>query len=434
MGITMNTPKDNKSSTTGNVTLLAFFFGLSYFAQGIGQHVGLVSQPLKFFFKETLGMNPAQTTEFLAILTIPWMIKPLYGLLSDFFPLFGYRRKSWLLVTNLAAAGGFLWLTGLSTPSLIVTALFLTALGTAASDVLIDAIMVEKGQLTGMTARFQSVQWTCISIASVGSSLAGGYLCTIFKDNPASALHVAAMITLFAPVVVLVSSWLIVKEQRSTSNIEQMKIATAGLWTALRSKTLWAVAFFLAFWYFSPSLGNVWYYHQSDTLQFSQGFIGTLDAIAAGGQLLGAILYGVVFAHRSLRSQLLFSIATGTVGSLAYLLLLTPSPYAGAIAIGINLVFGAASMIAVLSTMTLAAQACPGGAEGFTFAALMSVTNGFTQISAIVGARLFVSVFQSLTPLILISAGFTAACIFLLPLLRGVPDKAKTEDDGAKKE
>lgn len=418
---------NNKSSTTTNVTWLAAFFGLAYFAQGIGQHVGLVAQPLKFFFKETLGMDPAQTTEFLAILTIPWMIKPLYGLLSDFVPVFGYRRKSWLLITNLAAACGFLWLTGLGNPSTIVAALFITALGTAASDVLIDAVMVEKGKQTGMTARFQSVQWTCISVASVGTSLLGGYLCTLFKDNPSSALHMAALISMFAPLSVLVGNWLIVREERAASNIEQAKIASAGLWTALKSKTLWAVAFFLAFWYFSPSLGNVWYYHQTDTLQFSQSFIGILDAVAAGGQLLGAILYGVVFAQRSLRFQLIFSIITGTIGTLAYLLLLGPSPYAGAIALGINLVFGAASMIAVLTTMTLAAQACPGGAEGFTFAALMSVTNGFTQLSAIVGARLFVSVFQSLTPLILISAGFTFACFFLLPLLRGVPEKQESK-------
>jgi hypothetical protein len=34
------------------------------------------------------------------------MIKPLYGLLTDFIPLFGYRRKSYLLLmAGLAVAG-----------------------------------------------------------------------------------------------------------------------------------------------------------------------------------------------------------------------------------------------------------------------------------------------------------------------------------------
>ena len=137
---------------------LLFLFSLAYFAQGIGQHVGLVAQPLRFFFKETLGLDPAQTTEFLAILTIPWTLKPLYGLVSDFVPLLGYRRKTWLLATNALAALGFLWLAGLTEPRAIVAALLISAFGTAASDVIIDSVMVENGKRTGMTAVFQSAQ------------------------------------------------------------------------------------------------------------------------------------------------------------------------------------------------------------------------------------------------------------------------------------
>lgn len=408
---------------------LIFLFGLVYFAQGIGQHVGLVSQPLQFFFKQALGLDPAQTTEYLAILTLPWAIKPLYGLLSDFIPLFGYRRKTWLLVTNSLAAGGFLWLTGLNEPQTIVTALLLTAFGTAASDVIIDAVMVENGKKTGMTAKFQSVQWTWINLASIGTSLLGGYLCTIFE--PGTALHVAAVATMFAPLSVMAASWLIVREEKSQANIAELKATTRSLWQSLRSKTLWAVLFFLAFWNFSPSFGSPWYYHQVDTLGFTQSFIGILGAIGAAGQVIGAIAYGKFFAARPLKQQLIFSITSGTVGTLAYLLLVTPSDYSAAIAISINIVFGAASMIATLSTLTLAAQACPSKAEGFTFAALMSVTNLFAQLSAIIGARLYVNVFHSLTPLILVSAAFTFACFILLPILRGVPEgSAGGDGDG----
>lgn len=422
------TPSNNNQDLTAYARRLIILFGLVYFCQGIGQHVGLVSQPLQFFFKQALGLNPAQVTEYLAVLTIPWAIKPLYGLVSDFIPLFGYRRKTWLLVTNALAAGGFLWLFGLDNPVTIVSALMLTAFGTAASDVIIDAVMVENGKKTGMTANFQSVQWLWINIASVGTSLFGGWLCTMFEPN--TALHVAAIITMCAPIAVMVTSWLIVREEKSPINVAEMKATTKSLFAGFRSKTLWAVIAFLAFWYFSPSFGSPWYYHQVDTLHFSQAFIGILGAIGSAGQVLGAIAYGKFFAKRPLKQQLAFSIVTGTIGTLAYLLLLTPTAYSQAIAIGINLVFGAAAMIATLSTLTLAAQACPPKAEGFTFAALMSVTNAFTQISAIIGARLYVDVFHSLTPLILVSAGFTFACFLLLPILSSVPE-AKQDDDDA---
>jgi hypothetical protein len=38
---------------------------------------------------------------------IPWLIKPIYGLISDFVPLFGQRRKSYFVLTSgIATAMG----------------------------------------------------------------------------------------------------------------------------------------------------------------------------------------------------------------------------------------------------------------------------------------------------------------------------------------
>lgn len=33
---------------------------------------------------------------------LPWVIKPLYGFISDSIPLFGYRRRSYLMLCGLA--------------------------------------------------------------------------------------------------------------------------------------------------------------------------------------------------------------------------------------------------------------------------------------------------------------------------------------------
>ena len=398
---------------------LIILFGLVYFSQGIGQHVGLVYRPLQFYFKEELGLNPAQVTEYLAVLTIPWMIKPLYGLVTDFIPLAGFRRKSWLLLANTLATIGLLWLAGQTSPAGIVTALLITAIGTAASDVIIDAIMVESGKRTGLTARFQSVQWLWINIASIFSHLIGGQLAANFK--PGTALHIAAVMTLVAPVAVMVTSWLIVREERSTLALGEMRETAGNLVEAFKSRTLWLVIAFLGFWNFSPSFGTPWYYHQTDTLKFSQDFIGVLGAVASAGAVLGSFAYWQLFSKLPLRRQLVMAIAAGTVGTLLYALLLTPSAITTYLAVGIDFLLGAVSMVALLATLTLAAQACPPKSEGFTFAALMSVLNGFTQLSAIIGARLYTDVFDKrMLPLIIISAAFTAACFLLLPLLRSL--------------
>ena len=189
---------NNGGSNDSYVKKLVFMFGLVYFAQGLAQASGLISQPLSFYMKEVLHFDEAQSTSYLAVLTLPWIIKPLYGLVSDFIPLFGYRRKSWLLLLNVISAGAFFWLTGLDEPSKIVFALLLTAFGTAASDVIVDALMVENGQKFNMVGKFQSVQWFWFYAAQIATSLAGGWLASM--SDPGTGLHVAAMITMFAAV------------------------------------------------------------------------------------------------------------------------------------------------------------------------------------------------------------------------------------------
>lgn len=83
---------------------------------------------------------------------------------------------------------------------------------------------------------------------------------------------------------------------------------------------------------------------------------------------------------------------------------------------------GIIGMIANIATLSLAADHCPEGSEGFAFAPLMSVINLATPLSDSIGALLYEHVFHTeLAPLIMVSAAFTAFIIVLLPLLdRGV--------------
>jgi hypothetical protein len=63
---------------------LALIFAVVYFAQGMWY---LPNLSLTFLLKEALHLSAGQTADFFAITIIPWLIKPVYGLLSDFVPL-----------------------------------------------------------------------------------------------------------------------------------------------------------------------------------------------------------------------------------------------------------------------------------------------------------------------------------------------------------
>jgi len=52
-------------------------------------------------------MNPAQVSLAASINTLPWVIKPVWGIISDTYPFFGYRRKSYLIFFGVI--GFVLW-------------------------------------------------------------------------------------------------------------------------------------------------------------------------------------------------------------------------------------------------------------------------------------------------------------------------------------
>ena len=86
-------------------------------------------------------------------------------------------------------------------------------------------------------------------------------------------------------------------------------------------------------------------------------------------------------------------------------------------------------MIIQLTFLDLAAKACPKQAEGTFFALLMSIYNGAMQLSQNVGGRLYDLV--GFNTLILISAGFTALCWFLLPLVQVEEIEARAREQAA---
>ncbi|NJN52498.1 MAG: folate/biopterin family MFS transporter [Gammaproteobacteria bacterium] len=88
------------------VTGAAAFFGAMYFVQGIGDPTsGLIAQPVRAMLK-SWGESPSAIGGFMALLALPWMLKPAFGLLSDYVPLFGSHRRNYLLVATAAASIG----------------------------------------------------------------------------------------------------------------------------------------------------------------------------------------------------------------------------------------------------------------------------------------------------------------------------------------
>jgi MFS family permease len=388
---------------TPDAKRLAVLFGIVYFAQGMWY---LPNQTITISLKDG-GLSAGQVATFFAITTVPWLIKPVYGLLSDFVPLFGYHRKSYLLLTSATAAAGglFLGVTGNHAYWRMAAFFTLMALGLAFTDVLVDALMVENGKPMGLTGAFQSVQWGAITTASILVGELGGY----FAEH--RRLHAAFFLAACFPLVSLLMAAFVVREAPARADREAFATTWAAIWEALREREVWVVGGFILFWTFSPSFGPAMLYYQTDHLHFSQQFIGHLAALASAAGVAGAFVYAPLSRRVPLTRLINFSIGAAVVGTVAYL------EYRGPVsALVIDVVFGCVGMITQLAFLDLAAKSCPRRIEATFFALLMSVYNAGGQLSQNVGGRLYDSF--GYTPLVLISTIFTAAAWLLVPLVR----------------
>jgi len=388
---------------TPDARRLAMLFAVVYFSQGM-YHVA--DQVLTLTLKERLGLSPSQVGKFGTIILVPWVVKPLYGMISDAFPLFGRRRKSYFLLTSALAtlAGVALGLLGEPTYGSLAVLLLIMGLGIAFTDVLTDAMMVENGKPLGLTGAFQSVQWAAINMATLLVGLIGGY----FAER--RELQTAFLIAAAFPFLALMMGAVFIHEAPAKSQREEFQEAWRGIKTAIRDRTMWVVAGFVFFWTFSPSIGIPLFYYQTDTLRFSQQFIGVLGSLTAGASIVGAAFYAPLSRRVSLHRLIVLSIAVSTVGTLAYLFYNDRTS-----AIAIDTVFGGVGMITQLAFLDLAAKACPKHAEGTFFALLMSVYNLGVQGSQVFGGYLYE--WTNYSTLVWISAAMTAAAYFLLPLL-----------------
>lgn len=395
-----------------HVRRLMLFFATVYVVEGIGQgRVGIVYQPINYYLKES-GWTPLEVTAYLALFNFAWVIKPAYGLVSDFVPLFGLRRKSYLILSSIVAAASYAWIARLSAPSEFAPLFVLTSYAMAMASTLCGALLAENGQKFGLSSAFVNQQWLWFYIAVMASSFAGGELVQHF--TALGSLQVAAAIAAVAPVAMLLATLYWLDEEKTPINRAEMLRTLKSTVAALTSKRLYVVAAFLFLYTFAPGFGTPLYFYMTDGLKFSQSYIGVLGAIASAGWIAGALVHRWLLRSMSTRNQLYLSIAIGTLSAASFLLL------GGEVSAAIvNFANGVALMIGTISTLTLAAEYCPSRAEGFAFAGLMSIMNLADVFSSNVGAFLYDKVFDShMAPLIVVSAASTAICVVLVPLLR----------------
>ncbi len=423
-------PSDPKSLAAKNgnrwqteTALLCALFAALYFTQGISEPTeGLVVQPTRWLLK-SWGETNEQITSFAAWITLPWVLKPLYGLIADFVPLGRNRRKNYLILTTAVAGLGYLGLyfypPGPHAERWLFWALFIPTVAVAFTDVVVDALMIAVGQPRGITGHLQAVQWTAIWAATILNGELGG----LFSNAP--AVRSAFLMCSGAAGV----AWLIAAFLRddppppdsadAPEHVVTWRETRDELVTSVKQPVLWLLIAFLVLWNFTPLSMTVVYLHWTRTLGFDEVFYGHTVIWLAAGAMTASLGYGI-YCRRVPRPILMhMAIVLGIAATWAYWTVFDQRS-AGIV----SALVGFTHMTATLILLDLSAQICPVRSAGTVFGVLMAVQNASVMAATWVGGVWYESWMALWGPsvafqlLVGVSALPIALCWLLIPRLK----------------
>lgn len=312
---------------------LAVVFSVVYAVQGMG---GLSDIPLLFYFKDVLKFSEDQMQNFSAITMFAWLIKPLFGYISDRLPIAGYRRKSYMILMALVAASSWwilAWMTanGCNRYAYLVLIFNFSSLGYAFVDVVCDGLMVEKGQALKKENIFVNIQWFSLGIAGFLTGFFSGQLQHAVK-NGAIPLSLVFIIVGVIPLITSLIAWIFVKEDKIKTEAEKSpasKIDSALFKEILTSKVFWLLSAFIFFWKYSPSFGAVFQYYAIDIMKFDEIFLGKINAIGNAIFPFSILLYAGMLKYLpwvKTKHYLYASVIIGLVYSAISWLFYLPEP------------------------------------------------------------------------------------------------------------
>ncbi|KAH9331023.1 hypothetical protein KI387_003131, partial [Taxus chinensis] len=309
-----------------------------YFVQGV---LGLSRLAVSFFLKDYLHLDPAETAVISGISAAPWLVKPLYGFISDSFPLFGYRRRSYLILAGLL--GAFSWsLMAAFVDNMFGAAasIFLGSLSVAFSDVVVDSMVVERarGESQITSGSLQSLCW--------GSSAVGGIMSAYFSGSLVEAYGVRFVfgVTAFMPLMTSAVA-VLVREQSFSSSLlfpgpenprislgvlESAKNLVLQLWSTVRQPNIFLPTLFIFLWQATPQSDTAMFFFTTNKLGFGPEFLGRVRLVTSVASLLGVALYNGLLKSVPLRKIFFWTTLFGAGLGMTQVLLVT----------GINRQFG----------------------------------------------------------------------------------------------
>ena len=376
-----------------------------YFIQG-ALGIANIAFPL---YVRAQGYTVAKISWLTAVGTFPWFCKIIYGAVSDAIPLWGLRRKPYLVICSALSSLGWFFL-GVFPPQEIylVVTMSIANLGLAATDVITDGLVVEHS-VAGTTQIYQGISWGSRSIGSVLAGVTGGLLAARYRAE------LIFFLTGMLPLISLVAA-LFVHEDPVPVQQERQSI-----WIPIRDSLRYLVRGDLKWFCLllviasgSAAIGTPLFFYMREELGFDEVFLGILGSVAWAGAILGCLVFLTSSRHLPLKTTLYWAIGIAFLDALLAILIRSRIS-----ALSITIVSGVLGCMVLLPFLSSAAKLAHGtGVESSLFAILASLFNLGQAGSGIVGSLVYE--WMGLRSLILITACFVLLGLLVIPRIRTI--------------
>ena len=415
-----------------------------YFVQGA---LGLSRLAVSFYMKDELHLSPTDMAAIGGITSLPWLIKPLYGFLSDGIPIFGYKRRSYLIIAGIIGCLSWLALgTVVTDTASAVAAITLGSASVAVSDVVADSITVEKSRLLTQqtipvsfimsnvsSSSSSSVQKTldvagsaadaeysigaaatsdseglpvvnvaagdlqslCWSAAAVGGILSAYFSGSLLQTVTPKTVF---LLTAVFPLLISAASFLIdEKAEIFRPSIKEFTSTVTDQLTTLKdtliNPKIFLPVLFIFAWQATPTPDSAMFFFTTGELGFGPEFLGRVRLAASLAALCGVTIYRTFLKDVSIKKVVLWTSLLSVPLSLTQLMLVTHYNRVLGIpdqvfALTDTVVLTVLGQIAFMPTLVLASTLCPPRIEGTLFATLMSIYNGAGTVASELGALL----------------------------------------------
>ena len=373
---------------------------------------------LKNVLTKELQLGLKDVTDFFFFATFPWYIKPIAGLLSDSIPLFGTRRRHYLILSSVFAA--IIWLLlGVIPRSYWLLFVLLTMLNVmlVIGSTVVGALIVEVGQSHDAAGRLVAVRNFIESACGVIAGTFGGLLAYHMSFSWAAVIGAAIAFSL-APLAYV---WL-TEPIKTKYNSSVLKKASREMRRLASSRLMWPAALFIFFVSIPQGFEEARYFYQWKDLGLSTQEIGYLMSASGGGAAVACVVYGFVCPFVRLRVLLAVGILSTAAGTVIYVFY---TSYQAAVAI--EALSGFLTTIGVLALMEIAVWATPREAAATGFSLLMSAWNLGDGAGNILTARLIEDFHVSFFVVI---GFYTAATVVFLAAIWLLPNDLFNNPEG----